>query len=149
MIDLRWLTNAMVEVLRWQVAHPGADDPEAPDVPLAGRRVWSAFLALHAGRGAGGFGPAPISHAEIESYGRVQRDPLRPFEIDIVRTLDQEWMKATAEKAENAGKSREDEVGPPMTPDLFRAVFKGERPPARKQMSGDDVMGFFRGKANQ
>ncbi len=121
MIDLQWLTDRMVEVLRWQIAHPGADDPDAPDVPLAGRRVWSAFLALHAARGVGGFGPGSISNSEIEAYGRVQREPMRPFEVEIIRTLDLEWMKAAAEKAA----PKED-----PTP----------------QMSGDDVMGFFRKK---
>lgn len=128
MIDLEWLSDRLCDVLAWHLANPDCGDgPDAPEVPPAGERVWGIFLALNSSRTGGGHGPNPISHVEIEAWSRLYREPLRAFELDIVRQLDMAWMRAAAYRAENVGKP-DDEVGPPMTPDLFRAVFKGERP---------------------
>lgn len=119
MINLDWLSDRLVEVLQWQLANPGRDD--GPEVPYAGLRVWSIFLELNATRGAGGFGPAPISYAEIEAWSRLRREPVRPFELDIIRALDAAYMKAAAT---GPGETSKPEVSSrTMTTELFDAMF--------------------------
>lgn len=123
MIDLDWLTDRLVAVLRWQLAHPGgADHPEAPDVPVAGLRVWGIFLDLTRGRG-GGFGPAPIAYSEIEAYARVRREPIRPFELDMIRALDAAFMEFAAKRSKAEAGSEPAEVqSRPMSGALFDAL---------------------------
>lgn len=120
MIDLDWLRDELVAVLRWQLANPGKEDhPDAPDVPFAGRRVWSIFLDLNTQR-AGGFGPTPITYGAIETYARVRREPIRPFELDILRALDAAYMSAAAEQTQPDTPKVSKQ---PLTPELFRAMF--------------------------
>jgi hypothetical protein len=38
MIDFRWLSNSLCDLLHWQFANPGSED--GPEVPRAGRRLW-------------------------------------------------------------------------------------------------------------
>jgi hypothetical protein len=122
-IDLDWLSDRLVAALKWQLAHPGAkDDINAPEVPIAGRRVWSIFLELNASRSCG-MGPNPILPSEIKAYSRLRREPVRPFEVTMLRALDGAYMEAgqagqqeTEAPAVNAR---------PMTPALFDAVFGG------------------------
>jgi hypothetical protein len=64
MIDFRWLSDSLCDVLRWQLANPGGED--GPEVPIAGRRVWSIFLELDATRTVG-MAADPISFGEIET----------------------------------------------------------------------------------
>lgn len=111
MIDLRWLSDRLCDVLRWQLANPGKDD--GPDVPIAGQRVWSIFLELNRAR-TGGMGPNPIATGEIEAWSRMRREPVRPFEMTMLRA---------------PGKMRRRPLGAavtsarPMSVDLFDAVF--------------------------
>jgi hypothetical protein len=138
MIDLDWLSDRLCDVLRWQLANPGAaDSADAPEVPMAGRRVWSIFLELNGTRTAG-MGASPISFVEIEAYARVRREPVRPFEVTILRALDAAYLEAAREPAEPAGEP----LGPDMTPDLFRAVYKGQRP-AQKVSTRPFSMALF------
>lgn len=82
MIDFRWLSERLCDALRWQLANPGGED--GPEIPMAGRRVWGIFLELNATRGAG-MAPNPISFSEIEAYSRMRREPVRPFEVTMLR----------------------------------------------------------------
>lgn len=87
---------------------------------VAGGRVWSIFLELHATR-TGGFAAHAISYAEIESYGRIYREPIRPFEVTMLHALDDAWLKASREKATPVA---EQGVSPrPLTGPLFDALF--------------------------
>lgn len=119
MIDLVVVADDLKAVLRWQMANPGRED--GPEVPWAGARIWGLFLRLHEGRGGGGFGPAPITYEAIEAFQRVSGEPLRPFEIEIIRALDREWLSTVAKK----GDTPEQQVSSrPMSPALFDAVFQ-------------------------
>ncbi len=121
MIDLDFLADDLKAVLRWQLANPGRTD--GPDVPWAGLRVWGLFLRLHESRGGGGFGPAPITFADMEAFQRVSGEPLRPFEVEIIHALDREWMKAVNNRAE-PGNTSAPVSSRPMSPALFDAVFQ-------------------------
>jgi hypothetical protein len=122
-INLDWLTDRLVAVLKWQLANPDRKD-DAPEVPFAGRRVWSIFLELNATRSIG-MAPNPISFGEIEAWSRMHREPVRPFELDMLRALDAAYLEAARAGQEESG---DEPLGPPMTPGLFNAVFKGQRP---------------------
>lgn len=113
MIDLEWLSNRLVEILRWQIANPGRAD--GPEIPYAGLRIWRLFARLHEARGGGGFGPSAITYSEMRALG----EPLRPFEIDTIRALDRAFLETAGKASEKPSQvsSR------PMSPALFDAVF--------------------------
>jgi hypothetical protein len=121
---MNWLRDRLVDVLRWQLANPGTvagyDDPV---VPPAGFRVWGIFLSLNVARGSSGFGPLPIGLQDMESYARLHRMPLRPFEVEILQALDLAYLEAAAEKRSN-GKPQE-VSSRPMSAELFDAMFAG------------------------
>lgn len=125
MIDFEWLQNELVQVLRWQLAHPGReDDPEAPEVPFAGRRVWSIFLDLNSERSVG-FGPGPITSAAIEAWARLRREPVRPWELTIIRALDAAFLDKARDTVERQGKSADQRyTAETLTPEMFRAMFR-------------------------
>jgi hypothetical protein len=120
MIDSAWLVDRLSATLRWQLAHPGASG--GPEIPWAGRRVWSIFLELDRARGSNGWSPNPIKFVDIEAYARLMREPVRPFEVEIIRALDAVYMKVTtAPKGE--GKTVPRSSGQGITPAAFDAVF--------------------------
>lgn len=41
-----------------------------------------------------------IPYADIESYARLHRVTFTPWELDTIRVLDGEWLKANAERQE-------------------------------------------------
>lgn len=122
MIDLSWLSDRLCEALKWQLAHPGRGD--GPQVPWAGRRIWSIFLDLNAARGSNGWGPNPISHPEIEAWSRLHREPVRPWELEILRAMDAAYLEYAMQHAskgrETASQARSSAA---MSPALFDAVF--------------------------
>lgn len=121
MISLDWLSARLCEVVRWQLANPGRRRG-GPEVPPAGMRVWGIFLALNAGRTAGMNGPNPISTVETEAWSRLHREPIRPFEADIIAALDRAMLGAAAPKTTRpAQRPIPDE---PPTADAILAVFR-------------------------
>lgn len=67
---------------------------EAPvDFPLSLSSIWSAFISLHSTRTAGFSGPNPISYNEILAWKVLTQSPLQSWEIDVVKKLDQTYMK--------------------------------------------------------
>ena len=72
--------------------------PKPPELPRGATQIWNAFAELHAARGGSGFGPLPISYAEIESYLRVSGERLAPWEVKALRGLDDQWLAARAKK---------------------------------------------------
>jgi hypothetical protein len=118
MIDFRWLSDSLCDVLRWQLANPGGED--GPEVPIAGRRVWSIFLELNATR-ASGMGPSPISYGEIEAWSRLRREPVRPFEVTMLRALDRAYLEAARADKDPAPKISKR----PFSLKLFDALFGG------------------------
>lgn len=75
-----------------------------PVVPEAGNLLWSMFIDLSSGRSSNGFGPNPISWAEIEAWMRVKRWPLAPHHVEILRAMDDAWLE-DAYKRQAAGAS--------------------------------------------
>jgi hypothetical protein len=116
-----WLSDKLCEALRWQIANPGADPRDGPEIPPAGVHVWSIFLALHNSR-AVGFVPCAIAHAEIEAWSRLHRQPVRPFDSEIIRDLDRAFLEYVGQT--KPGNDKAPAVsGRPMSVALFDAIF--------------------------
>lgn len=64
--------------------------------PLA--YVWRWFLELHARRGMGAMGPAPITWPDFDAWARRKRIDPEPWEFDLLGVLDNEFF-ATKEGA--------------------------------------------------
>lgn len=141
MIDIEWLKDHLVWILRCQIDK----NPETPEVPPAGQRVWGIFLDLNATRGSNGFGPLPIAYSEIAAWSSL-REPVRPFELDIIRALDEAMLKAATERAQDTGPSTlaadlkrmaaRNVSTRKLTPGLFDAIFSGG-----KRKSGRPTLG--------
>jgi hypothetical protein len=116
MIDIDALSDQLVDILKWQVANPGRKD--GPEIPYAGLRVWGLFLKLHEQRGVA-FGPCPITYSDMLSLARISGEAIRPWEAEVIRALDREWL-SWANKTEKPA----DVSSRPMSPALFDAVFQ-------------------------
>jgi hypothetical protein len=118
MID--WLTEQLCCVMRWQLANPGScDDPDAPEVPWAGVRIWGIFLELNSARSSG-FSAEPISFQQIEAWAWLRREPVRPWEVDVIRSLDVEFLRHARSGPLPAAKVVQSR---PMSPTLFDTIF--------------------------
>lgn len=90
--------SSMADHYRAVARQTGKPPPEPPPMPPAGAHLWDTFLELHRARGGSGFGPSPISHADIEAWVRLKAWPLRPWEVDAIRALDEAYFASQAEK---------------------------------------------------
>lgn len=68
-------------------------------VPEAGRVAWQWFCDLHATRTYHFAGPNPISYQEIEAYARLQRWPLEPRHVALIRALDAVYLDHANKRA--------------------------------------------------
>jgi hypothetical protein len=66
--------------------------------PDAASHLWAAFLSLHDGRTYGMSGPNPISYDIIESWCSLMNIRLLPWEIEIIKSLDNLWIKIINEE---------------------------------------------------
>lgn len=123
MISIDWLSDRLCEVLHWRVADLGRHGG-GPEVPPAGLRVWGMFMELSATRR--GRPLEPITHQEIEAWSRLHREPVRPWELEIIRAMDAAFLIAISPRDEGVA-SRP----------VQRAV-PDERPAA------NDIMAVFR-----
>jgi hypothetical protein len=66
--------------------------------------VWSWFLELSASRGSNGFGGLdPLSYTEIDAWARLHGVAPTPFEVGVLRRLDQALLKAHTEHGRHRG----------------------------------------------
>lgn len=70
--------------------------PQAPQLPPEAAHVWDTFMDLHRTRWASQHGPLPITYAEIQSRTVMQRDRLKPWEVQAIRALDDLWLSEAA-----------------------------------------------------
>ena len=66
-------------------------------MPEAAAYLWVVFLELHDGRTYGMSGPNPISYGIINDWCQLMCVDLRPWEVTIVKSLDNIWMKTIGE----------------------------------------------------
>jgi hypothetical protein len=67
---------------------------EAPTLPSIATGLWSIYQDLSSGREQGFDGPATLSWTTIQSYCAVTGLSFSRFELEIIRRLDNMWVKA-------------------------------------------------------
>ena len=68
--------------------------------PDVASHLWVAFTQLHDGRTYGMSGPNPISYDIIDSWCRLSGIDLSYWEIEIIKSLDNLWIKTMNEEAD-------------------------------------------------
>lgn len=63
---------------------------DAPEFPPGVEPLWGAYLELRAAAGSAGFGPARISHVEMEAWARLHGVQLSPWEVETLFAIDGE-----------------------------------------------------------
>lgn len=77
------------------------DLAELPDVF---RYIWQDFLMLNSARTSNGFGVNPLQYSEILSYGTLQGITFQPWEVEVLRVLDNTVMQVYADKQKQESK---------------------------------------------
>jgi len=57
--------------------------------------IWSAFIDLNSARTAGFSGPNPITYTEIKAWKELTDTPLKPWDIQVLKRLDQVFIRTT------------------------------------------------------
>ena len=73
------------------------DNFSAPFPDIASH-VWATFIELHDGRTYGMSGPNPISYDIIKAWCDLTGVDLFPWEVTIIKSLDNLWIKITGEE---------------------------------------------------
>jgi hypothetical protein len=68
-----------------------------PDVAA---HIWATFIELHDGRTYGMSGPNPLSYEGIHAWSSLVGLELSPWEIELIKSLDNLWIKTTSEEAD-------------------------------------------------
>ena len=77
---------------------------EEPDVPAAGEYLWGLFWDMSLGRGNGGWGPEPLSWADMAAYAGLNGITFNPWESKALRRMDLAFLGAVAD----AGKGKKE-----------------------------------------
>lgn len=67
-------------------------DGKPPQLPEGAVIFWNIFMQIAATRTHHGHGPLAISYQEIEAWARLNRHPLQPHHVDILRAMDDAWL---------------------------------------------------------
>jgi hypothetical protein len=115
------MTPAMFRLRRQLCVAAAADKP---NVPEAGRLLWSWFLALHGTRIVTMAGAQAISHAEIEAFSRVEKLTIRPDHVATLRAIDDAWLaKARTSSGGSPESGKLIQSRQEMNPAVFDAMF--------------------------
>jgi hypothetical protein len=93
------------------------------EMPEQLKILFSAFVDISTSRTSGFSGPNPLQWSEIESWARLNRWPLSPRHIRLLRAIDQAWLEDFYENAQFPLTGGRGGVNQPCTPQSFDAVF--------------------------
>lgn len=110
------MSEAILEYLKKRLANRSARMPDGAGL------AWRWFNDVCRTRTSNGYGPNPLSYAEIEAYARLHRWPLEPRHVDLILAMDRVWMEHARSTA-GAAPGAASRPGVEMTPDAFDAVF--------------------------
>ena len=87
--------------------------------------LWDWFCELDAARAGNGFGSNPITFVDLEAWSRLTGRRFRPWEVDVIRSLDMAVMTMRAKRAEKDRQQSGKPSGEIMMDDLegFQRVF--------------------------
>lgn len=90
-----------------QVTGAGVIDPrleEWANFPSYLLYLWDYFMSLHLGRGATGFGPAPLTYAGIYAWGQLSGGvDLSPWELTTLLAMDAKFVQKMADRMSKYG----------------------------------------------
>lgn len=72
---------------------------DEPECPPALEYLWGWFLDIGSTRG-GGYGPAPITYPDIDAWARLTGNDPTPWEVRMLRRIDNAYMAFQAERME-------------------------------------------------
>ena len=96
----------MTAIRRLERALVAAVTSDKPYVPEAGALLWQCFVKLSNARSSNGYGPNPISFAEIEAFGRFHRWPFSPHHVEIIRAMDDAWLENVHRKQDGGASAK-------------------------------------------
>lgn len=67
------------------------------------RYLWTAFRRIRNRNGGNGYGPTPISWADLDAFDRLSGLRLLPWEIEIIELLDDLNMASRNADADDEG----------------------------------------------
>ncbi|QGA57267.1 hypothetical protein [Brucella sp. 2280] len=112
------LKNSLVAALRQAL-----DTGHSVQVPPGGSLLWQWFSDLSAVRTWHMNGPNPISYADIEAYGRINRWSLAAHHVAILRAMDAAYVEDFYSKRVTDKEAVAPRPTGDISPDLFDAVF--------------------------
>ena len=68
--------------------------------PDVASHLWATFIELHDGRTYGMSGPNPLSYDIIKSWCELTGVDLSPWEVTIIKSLDNIWITITSEETD-------------------------------------------------
>lgn len=102
-----------------------------PPFPLALTYLWRAFMRLRCRAAPTMSGPGPVTFGDLESYTRLTRMSLAPWEVQIIENLDDIYLASVGD-AQAADK---EQAAKPDTPEA-QFVSIGGRMVARRNVRG-------------
>jgi hypothetical protein len=115
---------ARIQAVMVEALHASLNSGKPVPVPHGGTLFWEWFTHLHAARTWHMNGPNPISHQEIDAYGRLYNWRFRADHIAIIRAMDDAFIADFYSKRPQT--SNEPAARQPtgeMSAALFDAVF--------------------------
>ena len=73
---------------------------EGPGLPEEIAYLWEWFRELDGARGSNGFGPMPVSYAELDAWARLTGRHTLPWEVRWLMLLDRIATSAPAKKVD-------------------------------------------------
>lgn len=67
-------------------------------MPDAAQQAWHWFLQLNSSRQSSGFGPNPLSNAEIRAFFQLEGAWPQAWELTLIRAFDRLVMQAAGEQ---------------------------------------------------
>lgn len=88
-------TREHLEQVERQIGYPPEELLNPTEFPSLLLYIWSAFIDLNSARTAGFSGPNPLTYTEIKAWKELTDTPLSPWDIQVIKRLDQAYIKAT------------------------------------------------------
>lgn len=94
-------------------------------VPAGGELLWQWFIELGRARTYHASGPNPIAYAEISAWASLQRWPIAPRHVEILRAMDDAWLNAFYEtrKRNDGVKKLPQKSAHAISTETFDAIF--------------------------
>lgn len=77
---------------------------ELVELPDVFKYLWQDFLMLNSARTSNGFGVNPLQYSEMLAYFTLQGIQVQPWEVEVLRVLDNAVLQVYADKQKQESK---------------------------------------------